>query len=151
MRCHIPSRDVFGPILRRYLEEYQGLVGAESTAWDNAPSKVQRFDGVWKPEGTMKFANAIGVLAEETGLERSTIEKHANGKRQWIHIDVADKLLCKMGWVHLWHEEPLRDHYFSVEFPESRMRYSKCGHIRAAVVPMYDSCGKCRAKEGVAA
>lgn len=115
----IPS-SVMTPIIRRYIDEYQSGIGASAglkETWSQGFGESQEEGrvGYQKMGDRFYYASAVSVLAEEAGVSVSVIYYHLQGKRQWISLNIADKLLCAMGWTHLWFCEPLSDYYTSTE------------------------------------
>lgn len=112
----LPS-EVFVPILRRYVNEYQEAIGAKAGLKESTSigfGQASDLEGFARMGKRFHFASASQVLAEEAGVSLSVIYYHLQGKRQWISFEMVDRLLCAMGLTHLWFVEPLSDHYESI-------------------------------------
>lgn len=107
----------FVVILRRYVDEYQALIGEsagklETRAYDFFGQCVGK--GGWNINDALTFVGAPQVLAEEAGVAESTVSKLLRGKRKWVSFDIADKLLTAMGRTDCWFVE-LAPYYQEVE------------------------------------
>lgn len=88
----IPS-ELVAPIIKEYVASYDT---SEMNASNEPPS------GKLSP---------LAVLAEEAGMTPDTLYRHVAGKRSWLDREVVDRLLVKMGLVHLWFTSALSEFY----------------------------------------
>lgn len=127
----IPTEPLL-PVLRRYLDEYE----TEAMV-----------------PGAQEYSSTL-ILAERAGMEYDVLWHTLAGRAKTIDFDVADRLMCAMGLVHLWWREPLKTIYENVDLSgKSTCMARECGRefdlpeqVRGGNEPLYCS-SRCQNRE----
>lgn len=113
---HVPA-DRIMPFVKEYIEQYDRLTGSHGLPKAmRVESRIDTFGGSNDPFGNsfrFHYMSGTGVLAREAGISEDSLYRYTMGRYKWMKFDVADRLLCAMNRVDLWHSE-LSDIYWTV-------------------------------------
>jgi hypothetical protein len=99
MRTGYVPTDLLRPVIRNYLDAYEANQPLRQTG----------------RTGTPQAAGAREVLCVEAGVKPRLLYRILSGESKHTRFDTADRLLCAMNLVWMWHVPPLADVYQSVD------------------------------------